>query len=217
LDKFKALGFKAEELKNVGKFSVGQLKAAGFSLLEFKNSNFDITELKKAGFELKDFKNAGYKLKDIKDLFNDTNNTKSIINYKNAGFELTELKDVGYKINELINSGFKLMEFKNLGIEITEFINNNISFYEMFTELGYTYGHLENLYKEKIKKENYSDTKFDEVIKNCKKMFMLNSKCIYDTKQQKAVIPGGNKKSRKIIKKINKKSIRGCGKVIKYF
>ena len=118
-----------------------------------------------------------------------------------------------FTLKELINNGYELSELKKLGITPIEFYNNNVTFYEMFTQLGYTYGELEDLYKinNKLLKNGNIDNNFNNIIKNCKKLFTMQSNCKYDStnKNQVIILNGGNVKSRRIIKKLNKKkSIR---------
>ena len=112
---------------------------------------------------------------------------------------------------ELINAGIKLIEFKNIGMTPNEFYENDISFYQMFTELDYTYGNLEELYKSKNKllKDGKVDNNYDTIIKNCKKIFTMNTNCKFDAKgpNQVIILDGGKIKSIRKIKKQNKKSL----------
>jgi hypothetical protein len=171
-----------------------------------KENNYSIDELKTNGFTLKDFKLANYELADIKNSFG-----LSINDYLNAGFDLKELNQ-NFTLTELINAGAALLEFKKIGMIPNDFYDNNISFYQMFTQLDYTYGELEELYKSKNKllKNGNHDTDFDSIIKNCKKLFSMKTNCKFDAKSKNQVIilDGGKIKSIRKIKKQNNKSLR---------
>ena len=78
------------------------------------------------------------------------------------------------------------------------------------TKLDYSYGKLEELYKSKNKllKNGNHDTDFDSIIKNCKKLFSMKPNCKYDAQSKNQVfIQGGRKKSKRLIQKLNKKSL----------
>jgi intracellular multiplication protein IcmE len=120
----KAAGFRAEELKEAG-FTAAELKTAGFSARDLREAGFGAAELKEAGFSAAELKDSGFSARELK------NAGFSAAELKSAGFSAAALKDAGFSANELKAAGFSAAELKAAGFSAEELKNAGFSAEEL--------------------------------------------------------------------------------------
>ena len=148
-------GYGAEYLKINLKYSVKELKDAGFTVRDLKKEGFklkdyydvfDLKELNEGGYSLRDFKNENYDLSELQEAF-----SASVKDFKDAGFYLWDiidafrtktkkLKEAGYTAEKLYSNGAKLFQLKNAGFSVKDLQELDIGprIKKLIIEAGYT-------------------------------------------------------------------------------
>ena len=148
-------GYGAEYLKIYLKYSVKELKDAGFTVRDLKKEGFklkdyydvfDLKELNEGGYSLRDFKNENYDLSELQEAF-----SASVKDFKDAGFYLWDiidafrtktkkLKEAGYTAAQLNRSGADLFQLKNAGFSVKDLQELDIGprIKKLIIEAGYT-------------------------------------------------------------------------------